>query len=430
MAVFIVRRLFLLAALLALPCAAYAQEAVLAGTIADSTGGVLPGVTVIAINETTGNRFEAVTDERGMYRMPARVGAYQLTAELQGFTSVTRTGLQLLVGQTAVVNMQMAPSTVQETVTVTAETPLLNVSTSSLGGNIDPRQVQELPVQGRNWMSLAMLAPGSRMTSPAATTPLADRNTGEQREFQFSIDGQAVASELGYGAQPRYSQDSIAEFQFISNRFDATQGRSSGVQVRAITRSGTNTLAGSVRGNFRDSALNAENPVLNRVVPIDNQQLAFTLGGPILRDKLHFFGHFELEREPRTSVWNTPYPAFNVELNDTETIKMGGGRVDYQLSTNARLMGKASEGRRWRPFDAGNNSHAAATGTTQDTNRRVPRAAHPGAGQPGRQRGQVWEDQMDLPEREPHHVVQPLAGGQRCDDGFAAHHVQHVCDRR
>ena len=369
MAVFIVRRLFLLAALLALPYAAYAQEAVLTGTISDSTGGVLPGVTVTAVHGATGNRFEAVTDERGAYRISARVGEYQITAALQGFATVTRPGLQVLVGQTAVVNMQMAPSTVQETVTVTAETPLLNVSTSSLGGNIDPRQVQELPVQGRNWMSLAMLAPGSRMTSPAATTPLPDRNTGEQREFQFSIDGQAVASELGYGAQPRYSQDSIAEFQFISNRFDATQGRSSGVQVRAITRSGTNTFAGSVRGNFRDSTFNAENPVLNRVVPIDNQQLAFTLGGPILRDKLHFFGHFELEREPRTSVWNTPYPAFNVELSDTETIKMGGGRVDYQLSTQARLMGKASEGRRWRPFDPGNTSHAAATGTTADTNR-------------------------------------------------------------
>ena len=149
----------------------------------------------------------------------------------------------------------MTPSTVQETVTVTAEAPLLNVTTSSLGGNIDPRQVQELPVQGRNWMALAMLAPGSRMTSAASTTPLPDRNTGEQREFQLTIDGQQVASELGFGGQPRYSQDSIAEFQFISNRFDATQGRSSGVQVKAITRSGTNTFSGSVRGNFRDSSL-------------------------------------------------------------------------------------------------------------------------------------------------------------------------------
>ena len=109
-------------------------------------------------------------------------------------------------------------------------------------------------------------------------------------------------------------------------------GRSTGVQVIAITRSGTNTLSGSVRGNFRDSRFNAKNPVLDRVVPIDNQQLAFTLGGPILRDKLHFFGHYEYEREPRTSVWNTPYPRFNVELKGNETIKMGGGRLDYQLS--------------------------------------------------------------------------------------------------
>jgi hypothetical protein len=363
------RRVAFVVALLALPGAASAQEAVLSGTVTDATGAILPGVAVSALHEATGNRFTAVTDARGMYRIPARVGAHQITAELQGFTTVTRTGVQLLVGQTVVIDMQMSLSSVQETITVTGESPLLNVTTSSLGGNVDPRQVQELPVQGRNWMSLAMLAPGSRMTSPAMTTPLPDRNTGEQREFQFSIDGQAVASELGYGAQPRYSQDSIAEFQFISNRFDATQGRSSSVQVRAITRSGTNRLAGSLRGNFRSSRFNARHPVLNRVVPIDNQQYAVTAGGPLIRDKVHYFGHFEYEREPRTSVWNTPYPRFNVELTGNETIKMGGGRIDYQISPSTRLMGKITEGRRWRPFDAGNNQHPAATGTTADTNR-------------------------------------------------------------
>ena len=302
-------------ALLALPCAAYAQEAVLTGTVTDSTGGVLPGVTVTAVHEATGNRFVAVTDERGIYRIPARVGAYQMTAELQGFTTVTRTGLQLLVGQTVDVNLQMAPSTVQETVTVTAEAPLLNVATSSLGGNIDPAAGAGAAGAGPQ-LDVAGDARARQPDDIAGARPRRspDRNTGEQREFQFSIDGQQVASELGFGGQPRYSQDSIAEFQFISNRFDATQGRSSGVQVRAITRSGTNTFSGSVRGNFRDSAFNAENPVLNRVVPIDNQQLAFTLGGPILPRRLHFFGHFEYEREPRTSIWNTPYPAFNVEL--------------------------------------------------------------------------------------------------------------------
>ena len=364
-----VRCLLAIGALLALPGVMYAQEAVLIGTIADSTGAVLPGVTVTAVHEATGNRFVAVTDERGAYRIPTRVGRYQVTAELQGFSTVTRGGLDLLVGQTVAVDLQMAPSTVQETVTVTAEAPLLNVSTSSLGGNVDPQQVQELPVQGRNWMSLAMLAPGSRMTNPAGTTPLPDRNVGEQREFQLSLDGQNVAGELGYGGQPRYSQDSIAEFQFLSNRFDATQGRSSGVQVRAITRSGTNALSGSIRGNFRDSRFNAKNPVLQRVVPIDNQQLAFTVGGPLRQDLLHYFGHFEYEREPRTSIWNTPFPAFNVELNGKQTVKMGGVRLDYQLSPQMRMMGKFSEARVWQPFGAGSINHPAETGWHSDLNR-------------------------------------------------------------
>src|SRR5687767_6216026 len=268
-----VRCLVTIGVFLAVPAMAHAQEAVLTGTVTDSTGAVLPGVTVTAVHEATGNRFVGITDERGIYRISGRVGGYQLTAELQGFTTAARTGLEVLVGQVATINLQMAPSSVQETVTVSAEAPLLDVTTSSLGGNVDPRQVQELPIQGRNWMALAMVAPGSRVTSDTATTPLPDRNGGEQPEYQFAIDGQQVNSEQGYGNQPRYSQDSIAEFQFISNRFDATMGRSTGVQVIAITRSGTNTLAGSVRGNFRDTRFNAKNPVLDRAVPIDNQQL-------------------------------------------------------------------------------------------------------------------------------------------------------------
>jgi hypothetical protein len=194
------RHVLLLAALfLTVAPAASAQETILTGTITDATGGVLPGVTVTAVHEAAGNRFVVVTDERGIYRIPTRVGTYQITAELPGFTTATRAGLQLLVGQTAVLNLQMTPSTVQERVTVTADAPLLNVTTSALGGNIDPRQVQELPVQGRNWMALAMLAPGSRMTSDSSTTPLADRNNGEQREFQLTLDGQQVSSERGFG---------------------------------------------------------------------------------------------------------------------------------------------------------------------------------------------------------------------------------------
>ena len=366
------RRFLIVGMFLILPSIALAQEATLTGTVTDSTGAVLPGVTVTAVNEATGNTFTGVTDEAGIYRVPVRVGAYRITAELQGFGTAMRSGIQLLVGQTAALNLQLSLSTVQETVTVTAEAPLLNITTSSLGGNVDPRQVQELPVSGRNWMQLALLAPGSRTSSTNASTPLPDRNDGENREFQLNVDGQQVSADIGAGGQPRYSQDSIAEFQFLSNRFDATQGRSSGVQVNVVTKSGTNQLSGLIRGNFRDDSLNAEHPVLGRVVPINNQQISTSVGGPIILDRLHYFGNYEYEREPRSSIWNTPYPAFNVELSGKQTQKMGGARVDYQLSPSMRLMGKGSAGRFFSPFGAGSsNNHPAATNNTREENNEV-----------------------------------------------------------
>jgi len=309
----VVRRLILLSAILALPAIAFAQDAVLTGVITDSTGGVLPGVTVQAVNEGTGNTFESVTDGSGVYRIPARVGTYRVTATLTGFSTVNRTGINLLVGQTATINLQMAPSTLQETVTVTGEAPLIETTTSKLGGNIDPKQVQELPVAGRNWMALALLAPGSRTSSTNASAPLPDRNGGEQREFQLNLDGQQVGSELGAGNQPRFSQDSIAEFQFVTNQFDATQGRSTGVQVNAITKSGTNLLSGLFRSNFQSSRFNAEDPVAHRVIPVSIQQYSTAVGGPLIKDKLHYFGNFEDEQHPLTSAWTTVYTAFNAD---------------------------------------------------------------------------------------------------------------------
>ena len=98
----------MLVTILAIPALGFAQEAVLTGTVTDSTGGVLPGVTVRATHEASGNVFQGVTDERGFFRIPARIGTYQITTELAGFTTSTRSGVQLLVGQTAAVTMQMA----------------------------------------------------------------------------------------------------------------------------------------------------------------------------------------------------------------------------------------------------------------------------------------------------------------------------------
>jgi hypothetical protein len=369
----VVRRAVLALAILMVPMAVFAQEAVLTGSVTDSTGGVLPGVTVTASNEATGNKFVGVTDEKGIYRIPVRIGSYVITGELSGFTSATRNGVQLLVGQTASIDLRMSPSTVTETVTVTGEAPLIDLKNSSIGGNVDPKQVQELPVYGRNWMALALVAPGSR-TDPfasgtAAQTPLPDRNNGEAREFQLNVDGQQVSADIGTGGQPKYSQDSIAEFQFVANRFDATMGRSTGVQVNAITKSGSNQLQGLVRGNFRDDRFNAKNPVLNRVEPINNQQYSFTLGGPLVKDKLHYFANYEYERQPQTAIFNTPYPKFNVDVSGTDTQKKGGVRLDYQLSTNTRIMGKVSRGVQNQPMVPGNTqTYPSAVGTNREYN--------------------------------------------------------------
>ena len=134
--------------------------------------------------------------------------------------------------------------------------------------------------------------------------------------MQLNVDGMQVTNNCCGGAnrQPSFGRDAIAEFQFISNRFDATQGRSSGAQVNVITKSGTNTLSGSVSGYFRHDNLNAADFIQNRVLPYSNQQVSTTSGGPIRRDRLHYFFNYEFEREPSTVTHNTPYPSFNIDL--------------------------------------------------------------------------------------------------------------------
>ena len=148
-------------AILMLPVCGHAQDSTVSGTVTDPTGAVIPGVMVTATHTETGNKFVAITDERGGYRMEVRVGNYRITAELAGFGTVNRI-IQVLVGQTAVVNIEMMPSTIAETVTVTGEVPLVDTETSKVSANIDPKQMQELPLNGRNWMDLSLLAPGAR----------------------------------------------------------------------------------------------------------------------------------------------------------------------------------------------------------------------------------------------------------------------------
>jgi hypothetical protein len=352
--------------LLVLPTMALAQEAVVSGRVTDSTGGVLPGVSITALHEASGNTFETITDGTGSYRLPVRVGGFRITAQLAGFTTAERTGLNLLVGQQAVLDLELAPSSVQESVTVTGEAPLIDVAASSLAANIDPNQMEELPLNGRNWQDLAMLAPGSR-ANHGGEAPI----PREQGLYQLNVDGQQVTQLLGgvgFG-NPKFSRDAIAEFQFVTNRFDATQGRSAGVQVNAITKSGTNTFAGTLSGFFRHDRLNAADFIQRRVLPYSNQQVSGTLGGPIRRDRIHFFGNYEFEREPQTFASTLPWPSFNYEFSGARQQRLGGGRVDVQASPNTRMSVRASTYHLLVPYlNAGGatNHPSAITRNTRD----------------------------------------------------------------
>src|SRR5438093_2929376 len=347
-------------AILMLPVCGHAQDSTVGGTVMDPSGAVIPGVTMTATHTESGNKFVAVTDERGGYRLLVRVGNYRITAELPGFGTVNR-NIELLVGQTVVVNIEMMPSTIAETVNVTGEVPLVDTETSKVSSNIDPKQMQELPLNGRNWMDLSLLAPGARRNEAVGLVQ------NRQGYALTKVDGQDVT--INYHSstdseQPGYSRDAIAEFEVIANRFDASQGRSAGMLVNAVTKSGTNMFAGTFAGYFRNDTFNAADFVAKRVLPYSNQQLSGTLGGPIVKDRVHFFGSYEYEHEPKTYTYNSPYPAFNVDVHFPTRIHKFLGRLDYQFSPATRLSVRAS--RFNNLFYAGGNAatdHPSAGGT-------------------------------------------------------------------
>jgi len=306
---------------------------------------------VKAVHEESGNSFEAVTDGLGIYRLPVRIGTLRVSADLQGFGTFERTGLELLAGQQAAINIQLTPSTVQETITVTGDAPLVNVSSSSLGKAIDRRQMEDLPINGRNWVDLAMMAPGSRLNA-STEEPGTLVGTIGVGTFQLNLDGMRVTQNQtsGFG-QPHYSKDAIADFEFISGRFDATQGGSMGLQVNAISKSGANKSAGSLSGYFRSDNFIGKDFVQKRVLPYSDQQISSTYGGPIVTDKIHYFVNYEYERQPQTTTYSSPYPAFNVDQFGVNREDKGGAKIDAQLGKQSHLAVSAHGYGRLEPFD-------------------------------------------------------------------------------
>jgi len=338
---------------LQLPVNAIAQvsTATVGGTITDESQSVLPGVTVTATDRDTGRQYVAVSDERGNYRlvnMPP--GTYRIQAELPSFATAEITNVELLVGQNATLSFVMKIATLAETLTVISEAPLVDVRSSQVAGYIDRRQMDAVPVQGRNWMELSMLVKGIT-TNNATNTPGTHGDA-----FQLNLDGQQIKQNaIGAGSgQPRFSREAIAEFQIVTNLFDVTQGRSTGVQVHAISRSGTNNVSGVVYGYFRDDKFNAPDHVANRVLPYSNQQVGGVIGGPVIKDKLHYFFSYENENQPFTVFTQ---PAFLGGPNFTKESKTRHnsylGRVDWQPSPRNSVSVRASGFDTKTPFQLG-----------------------------------------------------------------------------
>ncbi len=334
---------------------ARAQTATIIGTVADQTRAVLPGATITATNLETGVATSAISGPAGEYRLQQLPpGKYRLQAELAGFSTVTVAEVELLVGQNATVPFALSVAQLNETLTVTGESPFVDTSSSQVAGNVDRRQMESLPLQGRNWIELSNMVKGMTANNIVNTPGVADDM------FQLNLDGQQITQKIagsGFG-QPRFSRESIAEFQIVTNLFDITQGRSAGVQVQAISKSGTNTNSGSFYGFFRDDQLNASDKVAKRVLPYSNQQIGGTFGGPIVRDKMHYFVSYEYEREPGTffsSPSTLPGQSFTVPYKNGQKSLLA--RVDDQLTAASRLTIRGSRWTWSNPFVLGINGH-------------------------------------------------------------------------
>jgi hypothetical protein len=336
--------------------AAFAQDASLVGSVTDETKAVLPGATITATNIETGTASVAMSDERGDFRLPKLLpGKYKLQSELAGFTTVVIPSVELLVGQSVGVPIAMRIAGVGEELTVTGQAPLVDITSSQVAGNVDRRQMENLPLQGRNWMELSMMVKG-----------ITANNVGNQPGvtnddfFQLNLDGQQITQKLagsGFG-QPAFSRDAIAEFQIVTSQFDITQGRSAGIQVQAISKSGTNQNAGSFYGFFRNDGFNAADKVAKVVLPYSDQQIGGTLGGPIVRDRLHYFASYEYERQPGT-IFSAPAglagQSFTYGTKTTQRSLLA--RTDAALTRTDQLTIRAS---RWdwsNPFNLGGGSY-------------------------------------------------------------------------
>ncbi len=293
-------------------CIAQAQPggANLSGTLRDPAGALVPGVELRVEHTGTALARQSVTDPRGRYHFEALPpGRYRLTARHEGFETQVLQGLELSLGESATLDLILRLGTIRESVTVEADTPLLEQERAGQSSHIAPLQVQNLPTDGRSYLEFTLLTPGVTDRHTLATErPVQAPTSGlsfagqDQRSNRISIDGADNMDDISNSPRATLSQEAVQEFQISSSTYPAALGRARGGVINIVTKTGTNRFHGSGFLYLRDQSLDARNTFAKRQLDsnprYERRQYGGTAGGPLKKDQTFFFASYEgLERE-------------------------------------------------------------------------------------------------------------------------------------
>jgi hypothetical protein len=313
-------------------------SATLSGRVEDAYGGSLAGASVTVVEVGTGQKRSALSDDEGRYRFSyLPVGTYQLRAEKAGFAPLDAK-LTLTIGQALVVPITLGVEGVAESVEIVADVPIIETARTQLSETVLPREIDGLPLNGRNYLDLALLVPGVSRTNTGSNQRFAETSAvpgqglsiSGQRNLNnsFVVDGLSANDDAAGLAGTFYSQDVIREFQVVTSGGIAEFGRASAGVVNIITRSGTNEWRGRAYGFLRNQRLDARNPLAARRDPLTQGQYGASLGGPLVRERTFIFANFEQTRRNDAGVITiTPaaVSSINARLN---AVGYSGPRVE------------------------------------------------------------------------------------------------------
>ena len=307
---------FLLGTLLILasPRSGWARaSAAISGTVEDVSGGVVNGATITVKSLETGAVRAVTTDAAGRFSVLALpLGPQEVKAEKQGFKAEVRTGINLQIGQDAVVNLQLEIGDVVQQVTVTEEAPVVNTTTASVDGIVGEREIKDLPLNGRSFDNLITLNPGTinfalksaqTSTSNGNTFSVAGRRPAENLILMNGIEytgSSQLAITPGGVSGDLLGIDAVREFNVLTDTYSAEYGKRDGAQVNVVTQSGSNDLHGTVFEFLRNSALDARNYFAQGATPFEQNQFGGALGGPLKKDRWFLFGNYEGFRQALT----------------------------------------------------------------------------------------------------------------------------------